>query len=244
MRNTAPVVLKVSKHSSDEWNSGSILRAFDDDGAVGVFEFEPGAVLLERLIPGNDLVKMVREGNDETATQILGEVMGKMSNHTPPDSCPTILDWARGFDRYLKTNDSQVPAGLVHEAHQLFRNLATSSTRTMLLHGDLHHYNILFDAHRGWLAIDPKGVVGELEYEVGAIIRNPIELPDVFLSPEVIERRLRTITDALQLDYQRALQWAFAQAVLSAIWSVEDGERVEPDHPVLNLARTLKQMLS
>ena len=43
----------------------------------------------------------------------------------------------------------------------------------MLLHGDLQHYNVLLDKDRGWVAIDPKGVVGELEYEVGALLRNP-----------------------------------------------------------------------
>jgi streptomycin 6-kinase len=40
---------------------------------------------------------------------------------------------------------------------------------------DLHHYNVLSDSGRGWLAIDPKGLVGEVEYEVGAAIRNPID---------------------------------------------------------------------
>ena len=74
----------------------------------------------------------------------------------------------------------------------------------MLLHGDLQHYNVLFDNQRGWTAIDPKGVVGELEYELGALLRNPIELPDVFTNPERIKHRLEILTTALQLDYSRA----------------------------------------
>lgn len=51
---------------------------------------------------------------------------------------------------------------------------------------DLQHYNVLFDDARGWLAIDPKGVVGEVEYEIGAILRNPIERPDLFAAPEIV----------------------------------------------------------
>lgn len=58
--------------------------------------------------------------------------------------------------------------------------LAASQDETTLLHGDLHHYNVLSDVRRGWLAIDPKGVIGEVEYEAGAIFRNPNEMPDLF----------------------------------------------------------------
>jgi streptomycin 6-kinase len=104
----------------------------------------------------------------------------------------------------------------------------------MLLHGDLQHYNVLFDNDHGWVAIDPKGVVGELEYEVGAILRNPVDLPEYYTTPAIINRRLRTLTDLLNLNHSRALNWSFAQAVLSAIWQVEDGER-----PSLLLAKTL-----
>jgi streptomycin 6-kinase len=243
LREGSPVVLKIIKHSGDEWKSGEILRAFNGDGMVRVYESEPGAVLLERLLPGNDLVNMVKEGNDEEATQILADVIKRMANHRPPPDCPTVFDWARGFDRHLQSGDQHVPNDLVHEAQELYLNLATSSSQTMLLHGDLQHYNLLFDEIRGWTSIDPKGVVGELEYELGAIIRNPIELPDFFTSREVVQRRLRVLTDTLDLNYQRALQWSFAQAVLSAIWEVEDCHLVETDHAALVLAQTIKLML-
>jgi streptomycin 6-kinase len=242
LRREAPVVLKVSKHLSDEWHSGEILHAYDGAGMVRIYESEAGAVLLERLDPGNELVELVRAGNDEGATEILANVLHQLANHSAPHGCPTVFDWARGFDRYLNTGDQQVPAVLVHEAHELYRSLASSSLRTMLLHGDLHHYNVLFDRKRGWVAIDPKGVVGELEYEVGAILRNPSEQP-YFFSRVVIERRLQILSDALQLDYRRGLQWSFAQAVLSAIWDVEDGKRVAANHPGLILARTIETML-
>lgn len=244
LRGASPVVLKLTKHTGDEWHSGDMLRAFAGDGMVKVYESEPGAVLLERFVPGNDLVAVVSEGNDEQATRILAEVIGQMANHAPPSGCPTVHDWARGFERYLKTGDQRVPVALVQEAADLYRKLATSASRTMLLHGDLHHYNVLYDEQRGWAAIDPKGVVGELEYEVGAILRNPMELPDFFTSPEVIERRLQILTGTLQLNYKRALEWSFAQAVLSAIWDVEDGSDVDPNHPSLRLARMMKPMLA
>jgi streptomycin 6-kinase len=107
-----------------------------------------------------------------------------------------------------------------------------------LLHGDLHHYNVLSDRARGWCAIDPKGVVGELEYELGAALRNPIDRPDLFAKLDVVERRLEQFGLALGLDISRARGWCFSQAVLSAIWSLEDGHAAEAD-AALQLARVL-----
>jgi streptomycin 6-kinase len=179
-RHNTPVVLKVTKQQGDEWHAGDVLRAFDGNGTVRVYESEAGAVLLERLDPGNELVELVRQGNDEKATEILAQVMQQMAHHAPPAHSPTVFDWARGFDRYLKSSDKQIDATLVSEVANLYRSLAASQQGTMLLHGDLQHYNVLFDSRRGWIAIDPKGVVGELEYEVGAILRNPVERPDSF----------------------------------------------------------------
>ena len=146
------VVLKISKHAGDEWNSGEVLKAFEGNGTVRAYESDEGAVLLERLEPGTELVELVRAGRDEEATAILAQVIRVMSNHEPPMKSPTVADWARGFDRYLsKTTEMGIPFGLAREAAGLYRSLEASQKQTMLLHGDLHHYNILFDTDRGWV---------------------------------------------------------------------------------------------
>lgn len=216
------VVIKIVKKSGDESHSGKVLRAFAGDGAVRVYESETDAVLLERLEPGADLVDLVKRGDDDEATRILAQVIGKLAHRVAPVECPTVADWERGFDCYLESGDQQIPRELVHEARHLYHELASSQRTTMLLHGDLQHYNVLFDNERGWVAIDPKGVVGELEYEVGALLRNPVELPELYNSPETVRRRLKILTDLLGFDYDRALNWSFAQSVLSDIWNIED----------------------
>jgi streptomycin 6-kinase len=185
----------------------------------------------------------VKRGEDEEATNILAQVIGKLAGHVAPAECPTVDDWGRGFDRYLETDDRQIPRELIEEASALYRDLASSQRNVMLLHGDLQHYNVLFDNTRGWVAIDPKGVVGELEYELNALLRNPVELPEVFADPNTINRRLDTLTTLLDLDHTRALNWSFAQSVLSAIWGVEDGYDISPNDPPLLLAKTLRPML-
>ena len=216
------VVLKITKNSGDESHSGKVLRAFGADGAVRVYESETDAVLLERLEPGEPLVNLVKRGEDEEATRILAEVIGKLAHHEPPAECPSVGDWGRGFDRYLASADQQIPRALVHEARNMYQDLTSSQRATMLLHGDLQHYNVLFDNDRGWVAIDPKGVVGELEYELGALLRNPVELPDFYSNPATVNRRLEILCDLLQLDHSRARAWSFAQSVLSSIWGIED----------------------
>ena len=96
-----------------------------------------------------------------------------------------------------------------------------------MLHGDLHHFNILSAERELWLAIDPKGVVGEPAYEVGAYMRNP--WPQLLSQPGVstiMSRRLDVFSEELGIERQRLRGWAFAQAVLSAWWSYEDHGQV------------------
>lgn len=238
------VVLKVVRVLGEEWQAGEILEAFDGVGTVRALAYVPGAVLLERLIPGTSLVPLVLKGRDDEATEILADVIQRMARPRQPSGRPaTVEDWGHGFRHYLAKGDPQVPIPLVERAQQTYLTLCASQQRTRLLHGDLQHYNVLMDSDRGWLAIDPKGVVGEVEYEVGASLRNPVERPELFASPQVVARRLEVYAARLQFDAERALQWAFSQTVLSAIWSIEDGVAVDAASPALMLAHAIQPLL-
>jgi streptomycin 6-kinase len=242
-RGGEPVVLKVVRRECDEWRSGEVLAAFGGRGMVRVLEHVPGAALLERLDPGTPLAGMALNGGDDEATGILAEVIARMSVvDRDLQAFTSIEEWGRGFDRYLAGDDRPLPSGLVEEAGRVFAELCASQRGPRLLHGDLQHYNVLFDDRRGWVAIDPKGVVGELEYEIGAALRNP-DRPALYASRETVERRVRRYADALGLDARRVLAWGFAQAVLSVVWSVEDGYPVDADAPPLLLAHLIRPML-
>ena len=216
------VVLKLVKHEGDEWYSGQVVRAFEGRGVARVFEHTGGALLLERLRPGYSLVGLCERGDDDAATDILASVIAAMTPGAPPMNCATLADWVASFDRYLAANDQAIPRTVVSRARDMFAELCASQNKTRLLHGDLQHSNVLFDDEHGWIAIDPKGVIGELEYEVGAFLRNPQECPLLVSDPLVFDRRVRQVTTALHLDRSRVLAWAFAQSVLSAIWDWED----------------------
>lgn len=242
-RGGEPVVLKVVKRPGDEWHAGEVARAFGGRGMVRVLDAVDGAVLLERLEPATPLVQIVRRGDDDHATAILCDVIETMTPESAHLGWPSVRDWAGGFDRYAAARDRQVPHELVALAQRTYLDLCESQRYTRLLHGDFHHYNVLYDRSRGWIAIDPKGVVGELEYELGAALRNPVEMPHLIATPARIERRVATFASRLSVDAERVIRWALAQAVLSAIWSVEDGVRIGAENPALLLAATLRGML-
>lgn len=236
------VVVKMARVRGDEWRAADVLRAFAGRGTVRVYDAVEGAALLERLDPGEALAESALD--DEDSIRVIAETISAMSPEMPAVTVPTAADWGAGFARYRRSGDAQVPADLVEAGAAVYLRLCGSQSPARLLHGDLHHGNILRDARRGWVAIDPKGVIGEPEYEAGAALRNPWGRPDIFANRAVLQRRIAILVETLGFDEERLLAWAFAQAVLSAVWDVEDGIGVDPDRGCLALARTVRPMLS
>jgi streptomycin 6-kinase len=184
----------------------SAAEWFGGRGAPRVLEIsrELGAVLLERVLPGTTLV-------DEPERSAVAAIAGLAPAlwRTPAADCPfpTVQDWGRSLEPGSR-------------AAGVFFELCDSMAEPVVLHGDLHHFNVLRGAG-GWVAIDAKGVVGEPAYETGALLRNP---KPARLDPGVLRLRADGLCDALDLDRARVYGWAYTQAVLSAAWSVEDGE--------------------
>jgi streptomycin 6-kinase len=203
------------------------LGIFRGQGAVALLDqhAESGAMLLERLLPGKAIIQLHDKQATDGAILVMGLLHGKV---VPEDSFPTVAHWARGLNRLRATfggGSGPFPNSLVEEAQGISNELLSSMDQPTLLHGDLHHWNIL-SAHRSpWLAIDPKGVVGEPAYEAGAWVRNPF--PDLLKwsnVKRVIGRRIEQLSNALGVNRERIQGWSLYQAVLSAWWSFEDGD--------------------
>ena len=92
----------------------------------------------------------------------------------------------------------------------------------MLLHGDLHHDNILQNSDN-WLVIDPKGFIGDPAFEPAAYLCNPIpELLQENQPREIIENRINICSTELGIDSRRIADWLYAKSVLCWTWSLED----------------------
>jgi streptomycin 6-kinase len=137
---------------------------------------------------------------------------------------PRVEDWARGFARHRASDSAAIPVALLDDAQRVYEALATSQGARRLLHGDLHHDNVLWDDARGWVAIDPKGIVGEPAFEGGALVRNPGGDTSLFATSAIVDRRVRLFAERVGAEPERVTGWAFALAVLSAVWSCEDGD--------------------
>jgi streptomycin 6-kinase len=222
-----PAVLKVGFPSRELKTEIEALRVYDGRGVVQLYEadFAVGAMLLEHIRPGTQLRTLQ---DDQQATSIAAEVMRKLWQPAPEvHSFPSVADWAGRGMRLLREQfggtTGPFPERLVVMAERLFNELLDTMEPSVILHGDLQHYNILAAERQPWLAIDPKGVVGEPAYEVGALLRNPS--PHVYEWPDLqqtLERRVDQLSEELGFSKERIKGWGIAQAVLSAWWTYED----------------------
>ena len=220
------VILKLGHPNEELTSEINALIRFDGKGSVRLLEFDHarGAMLLERLIPGDSLLTI---RDDSEATRIAARVMRDLWQPAPVgDDFPTVDRWAMGMRRLRNHFDGgtgPLPEKLVEKAEQLFPDLLSTMGEPVLLHGDLHHENILRANRQPWIAVDPKGVIGEPAYETGALLRNMKQ--ELLAQPDpshIVARRVESLCDELGFEPQRVLEWGLAQAVLSAWWSIED----------------------
>ncbi len=225
-----PAVLKVSVREDNAFGMEiAALRLYDGRGMVQLLDASASetatVMLLEQIEPGTPLTAVE---DDEGAIRAAAGVMRRSWRPiAEPHGFPTIARWALGLEEHRKRygGSGRIPPRLFEQAEALYRELGASMGKPALLHGDLHHDNILTATREPWLGIDPKGLVGEPAYETGALLRNPIEqlllLPDV---RPLLARRIAQLSDELGIPRERIHGWGLAQAVLSACWSLEDGQ--------------------
>ena len=218
-------VLKAGVPSPNLISEIEALRLYDSDGAVRLLDFdtEKGVLLMERLMPGSSLEAFSDGTSDEDATRIAARTMRRLWRPLPAGhSFATVEQWASGLKRLRQRFAGETgpfPKRLVEMAERRFDELLSSSSLPVLLHGDLHHLNIL-KSQNDWKAIDPKGVAGEPSYEICALMLNPTSRHSN--DRRIQRRRLEVLKEESGLDSHRMLGYAIAQSVLSAWWSFED----------------------
>lgn len=223
----APVVLKVCFPSNEFFTEAEALRIFAGQASVRLLaaDLDQGALLLERLLPGTTLSDAVRD--DERATEIAADLMLRIRRPAPPDHrFRTVSGWVERMGRLapdLLVSQPTFPAAWIDRSLVLFQELMAESDETTLLHGDLHHTNILAAEREPWLTIDPKGVVGDPLSEIGPLLLNALPDPlEPVATQRLLQRRLAQLAELLAADTERLRAWGIVRAVLSAFWSLED----------------------
>jgi streptomycin 6-kinase len=212
-----PIILKLGLDNEALAREAFALKCFAGCGSVHVLSEDNGMLLLERAMPGPSLKSYFPDKEQESIEIVCG-VMKKLHQANIPSvhNFPHIKDWLMALEK-----DWNIPNHYLQKVRKLRDELLQTSKPDVLLHGDLHHDNILQNGDN-WLVIDPAGVMGERSYEVACFIRNPIpELLTHDDAPNIIQGRVTRFAELFELPYQRILHWCFVESVLSWTWDIE-----------------------
>ncbi len=227
-----PVVLKLGVATAELNQEINALTAYQGRGTPLLLASDAaqGALLMECVAPGTTLKGYFPQHETATLTKLANVITRLHQTTVAPDgSFPTLEQWHHSL-RIAKPSEV-ISATLLEKAQLLSKQLIASQTERVLLHADLHHDNLLCGPEDVWFAIDPKGVIGEPAYEVGAFLRNPI--PQLLQQPDVsaiVRQRISALSSMLKLDKERVTHWSFVQAVLAACWSLEENQLVHADY--------------
>ena len=230
-----PAMVKLST-DEEERSGGVLMEWWDGDGAARVLARDDDALLLERAEGTASLAGMARTGRDDEACRVLCAVAARL--HAPrPRPLPELVPLAHWF-RELEPA-AAAHGGILVRCAATARSLLAEPREVGVLHGDLHHGNVLDFGARSWLAIDPKRLVGERGFDFANIFTNP-DLDDptrpVATVPDRFARRLQIVAEAGSLEPERLLRWILAWTGLSAAWFLGDGDSAAIDLRVAELA--------
>jgi streptomycin 6-kinase len=234
-------VLKILNEKGQKFESkgANVLRCLNGNGSVRILNSDDGAHLLE-FIDGPQLRTLVEAGADDEATEIICDVVSKIHSYAGPQP-EDLISMERNFRALFEIAKKEKEDSIYKRGADLARELIDSARDIRVLHGDIHHENILQHSVRGWVAIDPQCLFGERAYDLANAFYNPNGFADLAATPERIERLCRTFSRRLRIEPQRLLQYAFAYGCLSSAWCLEDSQ--SPDD-TLKIVHKIEACLS
>jgi len=223
-----PAMLKVAIEAEERW--GSLLMVWwNGEGAAPILAHEGDALLMERAVGTASLSEMAHSGHDDEASRIICAVAAKLhavKGKPLPELLP-LTGWFKELELAAARN-----GGILSQALAVTKELLADPQDVVVLHGDIHHGNILdFGAH-GWLAIDPKRLIGERAFDFANIFCNPDM--EVAIQPGRLARQVNIVAAAANLERKRLLKWILAYASLSAAWTLKEGK---PANLALSVAK-------
>ncbi len=213
-----PAMLKIAG-GEEERQGGALMAWWAGEGAARVLARDDWVILLERATGERSLEAMARGGQDDEATAILCQVAAGLHAARagpPPPSLVPLEIWFRQLGPAAATH-----GGVFLKSAAAARELLGDPREVVVLHGDFHHGNVLDAGARGWLAIDPKGLIGERGFEYANPFRNPDA--QMALAKGRLRRQAAIVADRARLDPTRLMKWILAYAGLGAAWSLDSG---------------------
>jgi len=224
--NGDPVVVKAGVPGGELTSEIEALRTFDGKGACRLLQAdaELGVMVLERVSPGGFLSELAV---DDQIVEVGVSVMQHLSVAAPMDGqFRSLEDWGhRTFKKFRQqygNGRGPLPRDWVDVGEGLLGDLLNSTVEPKLIHGDFHPQNILSSERDGWLAIDPKGVIGDPIYDVAVLVCEPPRRPVDMDFQDLLDRRIALAAEMLSIERQLMLQWSTLLFILSGLWMLED----------------------
>jgi streptomycin 6-kinase len=217
----APLMLKIADGKDDEAQAWAVLAQLDGRHAVRLIRQAGHVTLMERVIhSGPTLEQMALTGADDAATRVLCQVTRAMQGALADMSPATLIP----FDVRVAFLAEVAQGDPFHRwAADFAQGMAQDSRPDWRpLHGDMHHFNVLHDARRGWLAIDPKGILGPPAYDYANILLNPFPHADHVLDPARLSRQAAIAAEIAGVPESDMLRWVCLHGCLGAAWSLRD----------------------
>ncbi|MFD9441529.1 aminoglycoside phosphotransferase family protein [Streptomyces sp. NPDC060006] len=227
-------VLKVSFPHPGNVHEPDAFAAWGGRGAVLLHERddERFAMLLER-VRSSPLADI--ESGDRTVA-VAGRINRRLAVPAPP-GLPRLRHQAEAWEEQLRKDAVELshtlPRDVVDAAVATVRELGRTQPDT-LVHGDLHARNILRADREPWLAVDPKGYVGDPAYDAGTLLKSQaLTLVQADDLGAAVHRTLDVFAEAAELDRERTGRWAQFHAVQAAFWGRRHGFRIARSGPGL-----------
>lgn len=225
LSNGKSAVLKIGLPLQDVEIHGeaAYLKAIDGHGAVRLLECDPEmqAILLERVAPGANL-RSVCKKKQSTAVAITIEVLKRILRPAP-DNAADFISLDGWFDGLKRAAGTKFPQDYAAKALDLYQELSSDTRNIFLLHGDIHHDNILSATREPFLVIDPKGMIGHVGYDIGVFLNNHHDWLEWNTRLEdKLDAAVAKFAAAFDLDKLVIRRWAFCQMVLSWWWMFDE----------------------
>jgi streptomycin 6-kinase len=205
-----PAVLKLAMPHMEGQDEIAGLRFWNGNTAVKLLEadFESGAMLLERCLPGTTLHTESETRQDEVVANLLKQIRGPAPSSSDLSGfrpLSLIVELWR-HDTVAQSN-LWPDTGLVNDGLRVFQELVRPAPTDVLLVTDLHAGNVLRSQREPWLMIDPKPFVGDRSYDPVQHLMNCETR--LYRDPVGLVRR---VADLAEVDAERLRLWTFARA--------------------------------